>query len=88
MAKRNVVEITLPHGLTVKADRLDSRTIKTVKPGDYVPAWLDVRGSICHFYARVTGVEGLVVSTEFGSENRAHVISSSKGDSFTVYRPI
>lgn len=88
MAKRNVTEITLPHGVTVKADKLTDRTIKTVKVGDYLPTSLTVRGTLCHFYAVVTGVEGNTVSTEFGSEGRSHKVEIGKGEKVNVYRPI
>lgn len=88
MAKRNVVEITLPHNVTLKADKLEGRTIKTVKVGDYLPTSLTVRGTLCSFYARVTGVDGLSVSMVFGSEDRAHKVDYSKGDKLTVYRPL
>ena len=58
MAKRNVVTITLPHNVTVKADKLTDRTIRTVKVGDYLQSSLDVRGTLCTFYGVVTEVVG------------------------------
>lgn len=88
MAKRNVVEITLPHGVTVKADKLDARTIRTIKVGDYLPASLPVRGVLCHFYARVTEVVGNTVNLVFGSTDRAHDLYVGKGDKVDVYRPL
>jgi hypothetical protein len=88
MAKRNLTTITLPHGVTVKADKLEARTIRTLKEGDYIPTSLVVRGVLCHFYARVTGVIGNVVHTMFGSTNKPHEVVVSKGDKVDVYRPI
>lgn len=88
MAKRNVVEITLPHNITVKADKLEGRTLKTVKDGDYLHTSLEVRGQVCHFYTRVSGVVGNVVSTFFGSENRSHEVVIPKGSKVDVYRPL
>lgn len=88
MAKRNVVDITLPHGVTLKVDKLADRTIRTVKVGDYLPTSLRVRGVTCDFYARVTEVVGSTVHTVFGSENRAHSFDVFKGEKVNVYRPI
>jgi hypothetical protein len=86
MAKRNLTEITLPHGVTVKADKLTDRTIRTVKVGDYLPTSLTVRGTLCTFYAVVTEVVGGIAHTVFGSENRAHAVEIGKGKT-DVYRP-
>lgn len=88
MAKRNVVTITLPHGDSVKADKLENRTVKTVKVGDYLPTSLTVRGVLCHFYARVTEVVGNVAHTVFGSENRPHEVTIPRTIKTDVYRPI
>jgi hypothetical protein len=88
MAKRNVVEITLPHGVTLKADKLADRTIRTVKEGDYVPTSLKVRGVLCEFYAMAYKVEGNTIHTVFGSEDKTHMVSIPKGAKVDVYRPI
>jgi hypothetical protein len=88
MAKRNAVEITLPHNVTLKADKLENRTIRTIKVGDYLPTSLVVRGVECHFYARVTQVQGSRVWSVFGSTDRAHEIGIAKGDKVDVYRPL
>jgi hypothetical protein len=88
MAKRNLTDITLPHGVTLKADKLSDRTVRTVKVGDYLPTSLEVRGTVCHFYARVTEVLGNVIVTAFGSEDRAHNVVINKGSKVDVYRPI
>lgn len=88
MAKRNITEITLPHNVTLKADKLENRTLRTVKVGDYLPTSLTVRGVLCHFYARVTQVQGSRVWSVFGSTDRPHEIAFAKGDKVDVYRPI
>lgn len=88
MAKRNAVTITLPHNVTLKVDKLESRTIKTVKPGDYLLSALVVRGVECFFFGEVVSVEGNVASTVFGSEKRSHKVSFSKGEKVNVYRPL
>lgn len=88
MAKRNAVEITLPHNVTVKVDKLADRTIRTVKEGDYVHTSLDVRGTTCYFYAKVVQVQGSRVWTVFGSTDRPHEVGISKGDKVDVYRPL
>jgi hypothetical protein len=88
MAKRNAVEITLPHNVTVKVDKLEGRTLRTVKVGDYLPASLPVRGTLCYFYARVTEVVGNTVNLVFGSTDRAHDLVFNKGDKVDVYRPL
>lgn len=88
MAKRNVVDITLPHGVTLKADKLENRTIRTVKDGDYLMSSINVRGTECTFYARVTEVTGRTVHTVFGSENRPHSIDVPRTIKVDVYRPI
>jgi len=88
MAKRNAVEITLPHNVTLKADKLENRTIRTIKVGDYLPTSLVVRGTTCHFYARVTQVQGSRVWSVFGSTDRPHEIAIPKGSKVDVYRPL
>lgn len=88
MAKRNSVEITLPHNVTLKVDKLEGRTSRTVKVGDYLPTSLDVRGTVCHFYARVTEVLGNTFVTVFGSEDKLHNVYVHKGDKVDVYRPL
>ena len=88
MAKRNVVTITLPHNVTVKADKLADRTIRTVKEGDYIPTSLVVRGQVCYFYALAYKVEGDKVLTVFGSEDKTHTVVIPKGGKVDVYRPI
>lgn len=88
MAKRNVTEITLPHGVTLKADKLSDRTIRTLKAGDYVQTSLNVRGTDCVFYALVCVVDGDKVRTVFGSEDRNHTVSIPKGARVDVYRPL
>jgi hypothetical protein len=88
MAKAIKATITLPHGLTVKADKLSDRTIRTVKVGDYLPSTLEVRGTLCAFYGRVTSVQGDVVRGVFGSYDMPFSTSVGKGARVDVYRPI
>lgn len=88
MAKRNVVDITLPHGITVKADKLADRTIRTIKEGDYIESSTYVRDTLCTFYGRVTEVVGDVVRGVFGSFDVPFSTSVGKGSKVDVYRPI
>ena len=88
MAKVNAVTITLPHGHTLKADKLTDRTIRTVKPGDYIPSTLEVQGTLCDFYGVVTHVQGDVVHGVFGSYDMPFTASIPKGTRVDVYRPI
>lgn len=87
MAKANVVTITLPHNVTVKADKLTDRTVRTLKVGDYIVSSLTVRGVICYFYTRVISVTGSRVSTAFGSQDKTHNLDIVKGAKFPVFRP-
>lgn len=88
MAKRNLTDITLPHGHTLKVDKLTDRTVRTVKPGDYLPTSLKVRGQVCTFYAMATHVEGNTIHSVFGSTDHYHSITLAKGAKVDVYRPI
>lgn len=88
MAKRNVVHVARVQGDSVKADKLSDRTIKTVKAGDYILSTLTVRGVVCDFAALVTGVEGNVISTVFGSYDTPHKVEIPKGGKLDVYRPL
>lgn len=88
MAKSHKVAITLPHGLTVKVDRLADRTIRTVKDGDYLSATMNVRGTECHFYGRVIVKDAQYVRIEFGSHKMQHRVDIPKGHKVNVYRPI
>lgn len=88
MAKRNVVDITLPHGVTVKVDKLADRTIRTVKDGDFLQATMDVRGTQCTFYGQVFVKDAEYVRIRFGSYNMEHKVDIPKGSKVDVYRPI
>jgi hypothetical protein len=88
MAKRNAVEITLPHNVSLKVDKLTDRTIKTVKVGDYLPTSLVVRGTTCYFYAQVYKVDNGAVFCVFGSTDRLHTVVINKGEKVDVYRPL
>lgn len=85
MAKRS---ITLPHGLTVKVDKLADRTIRTIKDGDYLESTITVRGTICHFYGRVIVKDAAYVRIAFGSYQMEHKVNVPKGSKVDVYRPI
>lgn len=88
MAKRNVVYVARVQGDSVKADKLEDRTIRTLKPGDYILSSLTVRGQVCHFATEVVEVKGQDVHTVFGSFNTPHIVSVPKGSRVDVYRPI
>lgn len=89
MAKRNITEITLPHNVTLKADKLTDRTFRSVKPGDYLLHTMDVRGTQCTFYAKVDSHSGNgTFSLVFGSKGGSVDVVIPKGDKVDVYRPI
>lgn len=88
MGKSVKAEIVTVEGHTLKVDKLQDRTIRTIRVGDYIAASLDVRGTTCHFYTRVVEVVGNTVRTVFGSEDKAHDVAISKGYKVNVYRPI
>jgi len=93
MAKRNVVEITLPHGVSVKADKLADRTFRTVKEGDFLQHTLSVKGTACTFYGHVIGNEGDsstggAFRVAFGSQGGECIVLVPKGAKVDVYRPL
>lgn len=93
MSKRNAVEITLPHNVSLKVDKLTDRTFRTIKSGDYLQHTLNVRGTDCTFYGVVTDTEGSsstggAFRVAFGSEGGECIVLIPKDAKVSVYRPL
>lgn len=87
MAKAITQTITLPNMSTLKVEKLESRTIRTLKAGDYLKVSVPVRGINITTYTRVESVKGEKVETYFGSFNQPFPVSLAKGEKVDVYRP-
>ena len=88
MGKSVKAEIVTVEGTTLKVDKLVDRTFRTIAVGDYIPVRLNVRGTMCHLYARVTSRANEAVSFVFGSHGGNGVVMLPKGYKGNVYRPI
>lgn len=86
MAKAIETTITRVQGDTLKVGKLADRTFRTVKPGDYLPVSLTVKGKECRFYAEVLSHKGNEAVITFGSHGKTQaVVIPAK---VNVYRPL
>jgi hypothetical protein len=87
MAKAIKATITLPNMQTLRVDRLEARTVRSIREGDYLRVLVPVRGIDIATYTRVASVSGEKVETYFGSFNQPFPVSVGKGEKVDIYRP-
>lgn len=87
MAKAIKTTINTVSGHTVNVDKLESRTARTVKEGDYLYTAMTVRGQRVFFYGQVVSIKGNEVELTFGSYGKVVNGGIAKGAKVNVYRP-